>query len=172
MGKLVGQIEDSTQENQAEELINQHLSPEVLKRLNKIITDSEAQHTGELLLCVEANMPPSYTERKAKPRERALSLFSEYRVWDTEYNNGVMLYLLIEPHAIEIIADRALNRCVTHAQWQAISIQLSNSLRQEQYETGIQQALASITELLVHHFPEDGQTARVNTVPDAPVILR
>lgn len=158
------------QKNQA--IIDKYLSPEVLKRLNQVITTSEAQHTGEVLLCIEAGMPPSYTERQAKPRERALSLFGKHRVWDTEHNNGIMLYLLMQPHAIEIVADRALNRCVAPAQWQAITATLAQSLRQEQYETGIQQALQSITELLVQHFPEDGSTVRENTVPDAPVLLR
>lgn len=172
MGKLTGQIEDTTEKSEAEELIEKHLSATVLKRLNQVITNSEAQHTGEVLLCIEASMPPSYTERKAKPRERAIMLFGKHRVWDTEHNNGILLYLLLEPHAIEIVADRALNRCVTHAQWQAITIQLSTALQQQQYEAGIQQALASITELLTHHFPEDGNTVRENTVPDAPILLR
>lgn len=153
-------------------IIDKHLSPEVLQRLNQVITHSEAQHTGEVLLCVEATMPPSYTERQAKPRERALSLFGKHRVWDTEHNNGIMLYLLMQPHAIEIVADRALNRCVTAEQWQTITATLAQSLRQEQYEAGIQQALQSITKLLVQHFPEDGSTVRENTVPDAPVLLR
>lgn len=172
MGKLVGQIEDNTQPLKASAIIDTYLSPEVLNRLNQCITKSEAQHTGEILLCIEADMPPSYNERQAKPRERALSLFGKYRVWDTEHNNGVMLYLLMRPHAIEIVADRALNRCVTPEQWVTITKQLSITLRQEQYEAGLQQALQSITQLLVQHFPEDGTTVRENTVPDAPVLLR
>jgi len=42
-------------------------------------------------------------------RERALEVFSELRVWDTEHNNGVLIYLLLADRDVEIIADRGIH---------------------------------------------------------------
>ena len=46
-------------------------------------------------------------------------MFGKLRVWDTEHNNGVLIYLLLAEHAIEIVADRGLNEQVPPQQWQA-----------------------------------------------------
>ena len=102
---------------------------------------------------------------------RALALFAELRVWDTEDNNGVMLYLLLEQHAIELIADRALNRCVAQTAWDTITQRLAISLRAQQYENGLQSALEQISGLLVAYFPSSTTRPRDNTVSDAPVLL-
>ena len=100
-----------------------------------------------------------------------LALFAELRVWDTEDNNGVMLYLLLEQHAIELIADRALNRCVAQTVWDTITQRLAISLRAQQYENGLQSALEQISGLLAAYFPSSTTRPRDNTVSDAPVLL-
>ena len=73
---------------------------------------SERRHSGEIRVCVEAGLPLSYLWRDATARERAVTMFGKLRVWDTEHNNGVLIYLLLAEHAIEIVADRGLNRHV------------------------------------------------------------
>ena len=42
-------------------------------------------------------------------------MFGKLRVWDTEHNNGVLIYLLLAEHAIEIVADRGLSSRVDRA---------------------------------------------------------
>lgn len=91
-----------------------------LARLSARVTESELRHAGEIRVCVEASLPVSYLWRGLSARQRALALFGKLRVWDTEHNNGVLVYLLLAEHAIEIVADRGLNRRVSAAQWQAI----------------------------------------------------
>ena len=73
---------------------------------------SERRHSGEIRVCVEAGLPLSYLWRGATARERAVTMFGKLRVWDTEHNNGVLIYLLLAEHRIEIVADRGLNRHV------------------------------------------------------------
>ena len=116
-------------------------------------------------------MPPSYTERNAPPRERALSLFGKLRVWDTEHNNGVLIYLLLQEHAIEIIADRGFNRHVPQAAWARITERMCEPLREGRYEEALEIALEDVTALLAAHFPPDPHRPRLNELPDAPVIL-
>lgn len=154
------------------QLIAQHLSQPVLDRLQATISASEQRHTGQLLLCIEETLSPEELQRYATPRERALALFGELRVWDTEDNNGALLYLLLDRHAIELVADRALFRCVEQGAWSTITTQLATALRAQKYESGLQTALAQISDLLIAHFPAKANAPRDNTVADAPVLLR
>ncbi|MDO5652486.1 MAG: TPM domain-containing protein [Brachymonas sp.] len=154
------------------ELIAHYLPPEVLDRLQQTVAECETQHTGQLLLCIEASLPPSYVERNATPRERAMKLFGKYGVWDTEDNNGAMLYLLMDRHCIELVADRALHRKVAQEEWTAIVQQLCEALRTAQYESGLKAALQQISSHQIRHFPADGNHVRENTVPDKPLVLR
>ncbi|MDO4769343.1 MAG: TPM domain-containing protein [Brachymonas sp.] len=156
----------------AHQVIEQHLGQPVLDRLQASISASEQRHTGQLLLCIEESLSPEDLQRYASPRERALALFGELRVWDTEDNNGALLYLLLDRHAIELVADRALFRCMEQSAWSAITTQLAAALRAQQYESGLQTALAQISDLLIAHFPAKAHTPRDNTVADAPVLLR
>jgi uncharacterized membrane protein len=141
---------------------------ELLKRLETYVAASEARHTGEVRICVEAGMPSSYLWRDATPRQRAIALFGKLRVWDTEHNNGVLIYLLLAEHAIEVVADRGLNNKVSTTQWQAITQHLAAALRAQKFEDGLTQALQEVSSLLVQHFPlAEGQVRR-NDLPNAP----
>ena len=93
---------------------------DVLQRLERAIAASERLHTGQLRLCVEGGLPYSYIWRNASARDRAVGLFGKLRVWDTEHNNGVLIYLLLAEHAIEIVADRGLAGRVSEAQWREV----------------------------------------------------
>ena len=117
-------------------------------------------------------MPWSYIRRDAPVRERALMEFSKLRVWDTEHNNGVLIYLLLADHAIEIVADRALARCVDSAQWRAIIGKLSADLSSGgSYEQALLAALAQVSPLLTQQFPRTGADMDApNELPDAPVV--
>lgn len=146
------------------------LPADAQQRLSLRVSDSERLHCGEIRLCIEAAMPPSYTERNAPPRERALSLFGKLRVWDTEHNNGVLIYLMLAEHAIEIVADRALARRVPPATWRSMVSHMAEAFRQGRHEDGLTQALSEVSALLVEHFPATEGVDRPNELPDAPVI--
>ena len=98
-------------------------------------------------------------------------LFGKLRVWDTADNNGVLIYLLLAEHAIEIVADRGIDARVDAAQWAAMATRMGAAFREGRFEDGLTQALEEVTALLVEHFPlADGQADR-NELPDAPVLL-
>ena len=146
------------------------------ERLARRVAASEARHTGQVRLCVEASLPTSYLLRvgadeplPAVVRDRALAWFGRLRLWDTEHNNGVLIYLLLAEHAIEFVADRALSRRVSQAQWQAIVDSLAVRLKSDEYEDGLTQALEEVSALLVRHFPAEADALRPNELPDAVV---
>jgi uncharacterized membrane protein len=91
-----------------------------LEQIARAIHQAEAGHQGEIRFVIEAALPWSYLRRNARPRERALMMFSKLRVWDTEHNNGALLYVNLADRAVEIVADRGIAAKVPQATWQAI----------------------------------------------------
>jgi len=146
------------------------IPPDLMERLAGRIAASEKRHTGEVRIYVEAGLPMSYLWRKATPRERAVAIFGKLRVWDTEDNNGVLIYLLLAEHAIEIVADRGLARHVAPDEWRAIVARLGAALHEGRFEDGLTQALEEVSALLVQHFPAAAGAVNVNELPDEPVL--
>ena len=102
-------------------------------------------------------------------------MFSKLRVWDTAHNNGVLIYLMLAEHAIELVADRGVHRLVPPEEWAAIVARLSNALQSGSFEDGLTQALEEVSAVLVAHFPQpEGGAAdaplRPNALPDEPVL--
>lgn len=142
------------------------LDNRALARLEAQVRTSEQRHSGEIRLSVEASLPLSDLWRGLRPRERALQLFGQLRVWDTEANNGVLIYLLLAEHAIEIVADRGLARHVATAQWDGLVAGMRERFRAGQFEQGLAEAVAAVDTLLAQHFPLDGGRANPNELPD------
>lgn len=143
--------------------------PDMLQRIARRVTASEQRHTGEVRICVEAGLPWRYLWGNASARQRAVTLFGKLRVWDTEHNNGVLIYLLLADRAIELVADRGLNRVVSSGQWQAMLKNLSAALREARYEDGLTQALEEVSAVLVQHFALSEGDTRRNELPNEPV---
>lgn len=142
-----------------------------MERLAARVAASERRHSGEIRICVEAGLPWSYLRRHASARERAVTLFGKLRVWDTAHNNGVLIYLLLAEHAIEIVADRGIDAHVSAEEWAAMAQRMTAAFREGRFEDGLTQALEEMSALLVAHFPlAEGQADR-NELPDEPVIL-
>jgi uncharacterized membrane protein len=97
-------------------------------------------------------------------------MFGKLRVWDTEHNNGVLVYLLLAEHAIEIVADRGLRTRVAAADWQRIAQRMAAAFREGRFEDGLAQAIDEVTALLVQHFPLAPGEANPNELPDEPVL--
>lgn len=142
--------------------------PDLLERLRRRVAASEKRHSGEIRIYVEAGLPTSYLLRNATARERAVALFGKLRVWDTEHNNGVLVYLLLAEHAIEIVADRGINRHVTPGEWKAIVARMGAAFREQRFEDGLTQALEEVSALLVAHFPLAPGQSNPNELPDEP----
>ena len=153
--------------------------PDMLERLARRVAASERRHSGEIRICVESSLPASYLWRldrdttiSALTRERAVTLFGKLRVWDTEHNNGILIYLLLAEHAIEIVADRGVARHVSQAQWQAMVAHMASAFKEQRYEDGLTQALEECSAVLMQHFAlrdgAGGVQDAGNELPDAP----
>ena len=157
------------------------IPPDMLQRVAQRVAASERRHSGEIRICVEASLPTSYLWRlnrhhsiSALTRQRALTMFGKLRVWDTEHNNGVLSYVLLAEHAIEIVADRGVARHVSPAQWQAMVAHMASAFREKRYEDGLTQALEEASAVLMTHFAlddaQDGPQGPPNELPDTPLL--
>jgi len=140
------------------------------ERIATRVAASEARHSGEIRVCVEAGLPLSYLKRDAPVRERAVMMFGKLRVWDTEHNNGVLIYLLLAERAIEIVADRGLLPHVDAATWERIMATMQAAFQEGRFAAGIEQAIDAVDALLVQHFPLAEGAINPNELPDAPVL--
>ena len=142
------------------------LNDAALSRLEARVQASEGRHSGEIRLCVEAGLPLSYLWRGLSARQRAVTLFGKLRVWDTEHNNGVLIYLLLAEHAIEIVADRGVVRCVPQAHWDGLVEGMRQAFRDGRFEAGLNQAVDAVDAVLRRHFPLAPGQANPNELPD------
>jgi uncharacterized membrane protein len=142
---------------------------EGMTRIEQAIVAGEATHRGQVVVAIEAGLPLSRVLRRLPPRERALEVFGVLRVWDTEENDGVLVYLLLADRDVEIVADRAIHRKVGEAAWEAICKRMEEAFRDGHYIDGVVTGVLEISALLAQHFPGDGRDA--DEIANRPVVL-
>jgi uncharacterized membrane protein len=143
--------------------------PAVMQRIAAAITAGEARHRGQVRFVVEGSLPMGQLVRGETPRERAIEVFSRLRVWDTEHNCGVLIYLLLADRDVEIVADRGIHRKVGDEAWQAICHSMEAAFRERHFADGAVDGIDAVNALLADHFPRKG--AGANELPDQPVVL-
>jgi uncharacterized membrane protein len=140
-----------------------------LASIEKQIAESERLHGGEIRFAVEHALEPAALLRGQTARERALEVFSALRVWDTEQNNGVLLYLLLADRDVEIVADRGFNARVSAAEWERVCRAMEAALAAGRYEAAVAEGIRAIADLAARHFP--ARSAERNELPDRPAVL-
>lgn len=141
----------------------------VLRRIEQAVAASETTHLGEIRFAVELNLPLLDILRKKSGRQRAVEVFSQLRVWDTEQNNGVLIYLLLADHDFEILADRGIHRHAGADCWEKLSHEMEAMFRRGQFEAGVLHGITQVGILLAQHYPANDNND--NELPDAPVII-
>jgi uncharacterized membrane protein len=142
----------------------------VLDRIEAAVKDCENRHPGEIRFAVEAALHPLQVWQGLQPRQRAEQVFALLRVWDTEYNNGVLVYLLLADRAVEIVADRgAAGDRVAEQEWQAVCRAMEAHFRAGRFEAGAVAGIEAVAGVLARHPP--GRRGAANELSDKPVIL-
>lgn len=141
-----------------------------LARIAAQVAASEKHHTGEIRVCIESGLPMADLWRGSSARERALALFGHLRVWDTESNNGVLIYLLLAERAIELVADRGIAKRVPAAVWQGLIEEMQLAFRDGDFQRGLDHALTQVDRILRQHFPAMDGIPNPNELPDLPSV--
>ena len=149
--------------------LRRRFTPRVLQAIEEAVRGSENAHGGEIRFVVEAKLPLSAIRAGQTPRERAVGLFARLGVWDTEENNGVLIYVLLADRGVEIVADRGLNKRIAPAEWEAVCRSMETHFKQSRFEEGSLAGIQGVSRLLAHHFP--AQTKTRNELPDKPIVF-
>jgi uncharacterized membrane protein len=142
----------------------------LLDEMAATIAAGERTHLGEVCFVVESRLAPLAILDGLDPRARARHVFAQLRVWNTEHNSGVLLYVLMAEHRIEIVADRGIAARVASHEWDAISARMRDAYAQGQWREGSLAGIAAAHALLVRHFPGEGKS-NPDELPDRPVLL-
>ncbi len=140
-----------------------------LDAIEAAIAASETSHSGEIRFVLENSLPGSLVWRGMSGRERAIEMFSNLHVWDTADNSGVLIYLLLADHDIEIVADRGIAARVDAAAWETIAQTMEAAFRQGDFERGALAGIEQVGALLATHFPPSGHNP--DELANRPVIL-
>ena len=143
--------------------------PEAMKAIERAIGEEERRHGGQLRVAVEASLPVSDLVHGVGSRERAIGWFGRLRMWDTEHNAGVLIYLLLADRRVELVADRGIHSKVGTAAWEAICGEMQQEFARGQFERGAMIGVRAVSDLLAAHFPPTGDGR--NELPDRPVVL-
>ena len=150
--------------------VRRAFSKAALARIEAAIAEGETRHRGQVRFAVEPSLPLSRVLRRVSPRERALEVFSDLRIWDTEENCGVLVYLLLADRDVEIVADRGIHGHVGTAAWEAVCRKMETAFRDGRFTEGVETGIAEINALLARHYPRDGR-AGDNELSNRPVVV-
>jgi len=142
---------------------------DTLVAIDRAIKASEIAHAGEIRFVVEGALDGVPLFKGQSARERAIDVFSQLRIWDTEHNNGVLIYLLLADRDVEIVADRGIHSKVGSREWESICQAMETAFKQARYEGGVVTGVQTVTQHLVKHFPASGTGQ--NELPDKPMVL-
>lgn len=138
-----------------------------LGAIEAAIAAAEQNHGGEIRFAVESELSTAALIRDVKPRDRALQVFGELGVWNTEHNNGVLLYVLLADRDVEIIADRGYEGKVTASEWSEVCAAMERAFRDGAFERGAVDGVAAISKLIARHYP----TKDRDELPNAPAMI-
>lgn len=142
----------------------------LLDELAAAIAAGERSHLGEIRFAIESRLAPLAVLDGLDARTRARQVFAQLSVWDTELNTGVLFYVLMAEHRIEIIADRGIAAKVAASEWGAICTRMRDCYASGQWRDGSLEGIAAANTLLQQHFPADG-TRNPDELSDRPVLL-
>ena len=142
---------------------------DALVAIEEAIKGSEIGHRGEIRFVVEGALHIEPLLRGQTARDRAIDVFSHLRIWDTERNNGILIYLLLADRGVEIVADRGIHEKVGRREWERICRTMEAAFRQSDYEGGVVAGIREVTRHLAEHFPPIDDDR--NELPDKPVVL-
>jgi uncharacterized membrane protein YgcG len=145
-----------------------HFPASALRTIETAIRDVEKTHRGQIRFAVESALDVAPLLHGMSARERAVDVFSQLRIWDTEHNNGVLIYLLLADHDVEIIADRGVHARVGADTWEQICRAMEAQFRAGEFEQGVLAGIRAVGAELARHYPGQGGA---NELPDAPVVL-
>jgi uncharacterized membrane protein len=143
--------------------------PATLKAIEASIKEGEKAHRAEVRMIVESSLSLAAVWDGVSSRDRARELFAHYGIWDTEENCGVLVYVNLADHKVEIVADRGAGKAIAAHEWQAICRTMTEGFARGAYHDSSLAALQQVNALLRERYPDDGSLH--DQLSNRPVVL-
>ena len=151
-------------------LVHTKFPPQTLTKIEACIQESESLHNAEIRFAVESSLGFFDLLQDISCFDRGVDVFSELRIWDTENNNGVLIFLLLADRKVEIIADRGFNDQIKKDEWTGICQIMEKSFGQKDFEAGVIEGINHITQILIKHYPVN-KKGKADELSNKPVIM-
>ena len=111
------------------------------------IKAAEKNTSGEIRVHIEAS------SKGKDPLERAVQVFQELEMHQTEARNGVLFYLAYEDHAFSIFGDQGINQKVPVGFWDSTRNQMQTAFKKLAFTEGLIAGITEAGEVLKAYFP-------------------
>lgn len=141
----------------------------VLADIEDAVRRAEATHRAQICFAIETALDVPELVRGVTPRDRAIEAFASLGVWDTAENNGVLIYVLLAEHDIEVVADRGYDGRVGPEEWRGVCDDMRQEFRQGRFREGALKGVEDVSAIIARHFP--GPSSAGNELGDRPALL-
>jgi len=142
---------------------------DVLDAIEQAVAEAELRTSGEIRFAIDTalELPEIWADKP--PRVCAQEAFARLRVWDSELNNGVLIYVLMADRDVEIVADRGATARISPAEWEAACRLMESHFREGRFKEGALAGVRAVGGLLEREFP-CGAGNR-DELPNQPALL-
>ena len=143
----------------------QFFSKEENDKIVAAIRNAEQCTSGEVRVFVESKC------KFIDPLDRAVEIFSELKMGDTQDRNAVLVYVALKDRQLAVYADKGIHEKVGDQFWRQVVSTILSHFNKEIYADGISQCVTEIGEALQEHFPYNKETDK-NELPDEIIFGR
>ena len=123
------------------------------------IRNAEKSTSGEVRVFIESRC------KFIDPLDRAVEVFSELKMENTQDHNAVLLYVALKDRQLAVYADSGIHQKVGNQFWEEAVNKILLHFDKKNYANGIVQCIAEIGDALKENFPYDKDTDK-NELPD------
>ena len=95
---------------------------------------------------------PKYVQQQRCHR-MAMQQFVEQNIHDTEARTGILFFVSVAEHYVEIIADEGINNAVDKNTWENIVQLFTDKVKKSEVKEGFLQAINECERILIEHIP-------------------
>ena len=126
--------------------IQTRFSKEEQLKIVQAIEQAELNTSGEIRVHIEKKC-------KTDPLKRAVEVFEQLKMHQTEDRNGVLFYLAVNDKKFAVIGDEGINSKVEEHFWDDVKSMLLDHFKQSKFSEGLSKGIALAGEKLKTYFP-------------------
>ena len=129
-----------------------------MSKVEDFLTKEEEQEIVEAIRVAEKNTSGEIRVHIEKTTskvhfDRALEVFHELKMDETQLQNGVLLYVAVDDHKFVICGDKGINDVVSPDFWDTTKDAMGSQFKQQNFKQGLIDGILIAGEQLKKYFP-------------------